>query len=842
MGAASQTADAPTQVMGVLQDELAAEASTDDRGSSSGEALEELPVDEGLEVLKSGSDPEILEIYLEEAAEEADNIARLQQDWLLHPEDENAIKNIRRAFHTIKGSGRLVGATKIGEFAWEFEQLLNRVIDKTVPPSKQVINAVGGAARALPELVHELKTFEEPSADIASLRGTARALAEFKTEQLLIDHTQTLTAVESPYDHITDNDAPIGAPVDKKETTDFGFGATTQVIPPDIPAQAMTDKIEPDTPSVDPVALSETENREDTPAEESQPAEGDDATNLGNYDNTELTEAPQVPSMEERRRVEVEARKRIAAVARARTEASYERAVDYSRSSASHGEADDVALSGDAPAIEFVDQSEIDSLPSLSSMDASPDEQSSMTESPDDADELTPQAAEAESEELVTKAPTVERARELVMETPAQEVADYELEFEDIGLDADADEPESDQAEVESGEMPTSAQRRRDPPDPFEVATTSPVPGGEAGVRVPEPTVLSLDPELLTIYQQEVEQHLGTVNSALDRAEEIRELVPGEAIYRALHTINGASRTADIGTIGKLAEMLEKPLKSAIAQNMALDHEVVALYREGQRALQQMTAQLVETREMPSIPEDLQISLRALAEDFDEYTVDLTDEETGQSGEFIDTLTMMNEAVDSEQDNELLYIFVDEANELLEMSDNTLHQWSQRASEDPGAQGYAAVMELQRYLHTLKGGARMAELEQISDLSHEMESVFIAVIDGRIDKTANLFELLKDSFDLLHRQVSQAQQGAEMTSAEDMVALLKNLRLGEDEGSIADSSDQSPGLDMDSENIDIVSENLPGEPLSGSDRPDQDVIKVRATLLDNLVKIGRAHV
>ena len=860
VGAASQTADAPTHVMGVLQDQRAAEASTANRESSSGEAVGAVPVDEELEVLKSGSDPEILEIYLEEAAEEADNIARLQQDWLLHPEDENALKNIRRAFHTIKGSGRLVGASKIGEFAWEFEQLLNRVIDKTVPPSKQVIHVVGGAARALPELVHELKTFEEPSADIASLRGTARALAEFKTEQLLIDHTQTLTAVESPYDHITDNDAPIGVPVDNKETTDIGFGATTQVMPPDNPAQAMTDEIEPDTPSVDPVALGETENREDTPAQESQPAGGDDATNLGKYDNTELTESPPVPSMEERHRVEIEARKRIAAIARARTDASYERAVDYSKSSSAHGEADDVTLSGDAPAIEFADQSEIDSLPSQSSLDVSSDEQSSMTESPDDTDELTPQAAEAESEELMPKPPTVERVEELlietareeaeeitmempaaemaediVMETPAQEVADFELEFKDIGLDADADEPGSDQAEAESGEMPASAQRRRDPPDPFVVATSSPVPGDGAGARAPGPTGLSFDPELLTIYQQEVEQHLGTVNSALDRAEEIRELVPGEAIYRALHTINGASRTADIGTIGKLAEMLEKPLKSAIAQNMALDHEVVALYREGQRALQQMTAQLVATREMPPIPEDLQISLQALAEDFEEYTVDLTDEETGQSGEFIDTLTMMNEAADSEQDDELLSIFVDEANELLEMSDNTLHQWSQLASEDPGAQGFAAVMELQRYLHTLKGGARMAELKQIGDLSHEMESVFIAVIDGRIDKTANLFELLKDSFDLLHRQVSQAQQGEEMTSAEDMVALLKNLRLGEDEGSIADSSDQSPGLDMDSENIDIVSENLPGGPLSGSDRPAQDVIKVRATLLDNLV-------
>ncbi|MGB5330814.1 MAG: Hpt domain-containing protein, partial [Gammaproteobacteria bacterium] len=142
--------------------------------------FEVVSVDEELEVLKSGSDPEILEIYLEEAEEEALNIARLQQDWLLHPEDENAVKNIRRAFHTIKGSGRLVGAMKIGEFAWDFEQLLNRVIEKTVPPNRQVIDAVGKAAAALPELVSELKTSMEPVADINYLRGLARALAEFK--------------------------------------------------------------------------------------------------------------------------------------------------------------------------------------------------------------------------------------------------------------------------------------------------------------------------------------------------------------------------------------------------------------------------------------------------------------------------------------------------------------------------------------------------------------------------------------------------------------------------------------------------------------------------------------
>ena len=153
------------------------------------------PVVETLEVLKPGSDPDILEIYLEEAEEESENIARLQQDWLLHPEDQNALKNIRRAFHTIKGSGRLVGAVKIGELAWDYEQLLNRVIDKTIAPADAIIDAVGKAAIASRELVEELKNGQPPTSDIAYLRGLARALAAFNADQVLIERTGVMQAI-----------------------------------------------------------------------------------------------------------------------------------------------------------------------------------------------------------------------------------------------------------------------------------------------------------------------------------------------------------------------------------------------------------------------------------------------------------------------------------------------------------------------------------------------------------------------------------------------------------------------------------------------------------------------
>jgi len=42
-----------------------------------------------------------------------------------HPADTPALIAIRRAFHTLKGSGRMVGLARLGEAAWAVEQTMN---------------------------------------------------------------------------------------------------------------------------------------------------------------------------------------------------------------------------------------------------------------------------------------------------------------------------------------------------------------------------------------------------------------------------------------------------------------------------------------------------------------------------------------------------------------------------------------------------------------------------------------------------------------------------------------------------------------------------------------------
>ncbi|MCH8176868.1 MAG: response regulator, partial [Proteobacteria bacterium] len=186
-----------------------------------------------------------------------------------------------------------------------------------------------------------------------------------------------------------------------------------------------------------------------------------------------------------------------------------------------------------------------------------------------------------------------------------------------------------------------------------------------------------------------------------------------------------------------------------------------------------------------------------------------------------------------EQDKELLAIFIDEANELLEMSDHTLHDWADQQADENGGYDFTAVMELQRYLHTLKGGAKMAELKEIGDLSHEIESVFIAVIDTRVEKNDKLIELLENSFDLLHKQIAEAQKQQPLTESADQLALLKAIRSGTGE----DRFEQGLKIEsnLDRENIDILQENLGYAPNSATERSAQEVIRVRSDLLDNLV-------
>ena len=78
-------------------------------------------------------DAEILEIFVEEIEEIFVELSTLFPTWFENPNDQEILTAIRRHFHTLKGSGRMVGAKSAGEVAWAVEDTLNRVISGAVP-------------------------------------------------------------------------------------------------------------------------------------------------------------------------------------------------------------------------------------------------------------------------------------------------------------------------------------------------------------------------------------------------------------------------------------------------------------------------------------------------------------------------------------------------------------------------------------------------------------------------------------------------------------------------------------------------------------------------------------
>ena len=70
-------------------------------------------------------------LFIEEAKEEIASIKRHLPGWAGSPDDMELLITVRRSFHTLKGSGRMVGAGMLGELAWSVENMLNRLIERS---------------------------------------------------------------------------------------------------------------------------------------------------------------------------------------------------------------------------------------------------------------------------------------------------------------------------------------------------------------------------------------------------------------------------------------------------------------------------------------------------------------------------------------------------------------------------------------------------------------------------------------------------------------------------------------------------------------------------------------
>src|SRR5581483_5464127 len=131
-------------------------------------------------------------------------------------------------------------------------------------------------------------------------------------------------------------------------------------------------------------------------------------------------------------------------------------------------------------------------------------------------------------------------------------------------------------------------------------------------------------------------------------------------------------------------------------------------------------------------------------------------------------------------DPDLLEIFTQEGTELLDHSDGLLV-----ALRDAPEQR-EPVAGLQRDLHTLKGGARVAGIAPIGDLAHVMETLLEAVADGRRETDPLVLESLERGFDRLHQLLQRVMRGQAIAMPAKAIARFEQLSHGKVEADAAE--------------------------------------------------------
>ncbi|MBX3689875.1 Hpt domain-containing protein [Dokdonella sp.] len=139
-------------------------------------AVEYLPV--GF-TAKAGDeiDDDIREIFLEEVSEEISNLTQQVPHWKADTSNLDQLTPIRRSFHTLKGSGRLVGATALGEFSWKVENMLNRVLDRSIAPGPAVVDIIDRALASVQDLLGALRGNQVDGFRVNAIMDTADRLA-----------------------------------------------------------------------------------------------------------------------------------------------------------------------------------------------------------------------------------------------------------------------------------------------------------------------------------------------------------------------------------------------------------------------------------------------------------------------------------------------------------------------------------------------------------------------------------------------------------------------------------------------------------------------------------------
>ncbi|WP_106802395.1 Hpt domain-containing protein [Pseudomonas sp. S5D5] len=303
----------------------------------------------------------------------------------------------------------------------------------------------------------------------------------------------------------------------------------------------------------------------------------------------------------------------------------------------------------------------------------------------------------------------------------------------------------------------------------------------------------AMDDEIVEIFLEEAVDILDSAGQSLKRwLLEPDSAAPLSSLQRDLHTLKGGARMAEIGPVGDLAHELECLYEGLVDRRYSYSPELSQVLMASHERL---ALQLEELQHHQPLSDSAELisKVRALRQGG-------TPSAAAQAAET------------SSADPELLDIFLEEAADILDSSGSALLRWQ---AEPNNRQ---EVETLLRDLHTLKGGARMVEIGPIGDLAHELEFLYEGLSAGLLAPSDELFALLQGCHDRLAQMIDAVADGLPVGSVDKLIERIKSLVHPSDEP--------------------VVPVALPAGKVEAAVDPAADMVKISADLLDDLVNLA----
>ncbi len=313
------------------------------------------------------------------------------------------------------------------------------------------------------------------------------------------------------------------------------------------------------------------------------------------------------------------------------------------------------------------------------------------------------------------------------------------------------------------------------------------------GKNIPKPDLTgeylrkSIDPTLLDIFSDEAQTHITEIKRISSKARDEKLSTQNvESLIRALHTLHGSARTAKFTVIAEKAKLLEQHANNLAELDKPWSPEELSLLDRAADYIGSCIAHLKDnTAELQPETDLDQRLLDCLTRSEREVSLKRQEGKSDRT-DSLETLDV---------DTELVDIFLEEAPDIVNTIEHELQEWKSREYKPEH------ITEIMRQLHTLKGSARMANLSDIGDLSHAMESLFVAISTDKIEVNSTLVDMLMEAVDLLGGMLDGLRQGLIPVVPDEYIERLENIRLGK-----TTVIEQSPDILPESESEPVESE------------------------------------